>query len=74
MHNFAIGVFLAVTLIKPILPALLSSQLILLLLKLFGGIAWSWIIVLSPLWVPATIIVAICGVFALLVYFNDNRS
>lgn len=51
---------------------LLLATLVLVVLKLSGEIAWSWVIVFAPLWVPAAldlgIRVAVVAVGGALVY------
>jgi hypothetical protein len=42
-------------------------------LKLGGVIAWSWVWVLSPLWIPVAIVAAIFVVF-LLIAASDNKK
>lgn len=40
-----------------------------IVLKLFGYITWSWVWILSPLWIPPAIIVVSVFVFAVIVVF-----
>jgi uncharacterized membrane protein YesL len=45
-------------------------------LKLLGKISWSWLWVLSPLWIPiatALAILAVIAVFLLVVAWSENR-
>ena len=45
-------------------------------LKLMGHITWSWLWVLSPLWLPLAIflgIMALSFVIALFIYFSKGR-
>jgi hypothetical protein len=36
--------------------------LVFVVLKVAGVISWSWLWVLSPLWIPATIILTVCAI------------
>lgn len=58
-------------------PGFLSLlTLVFVAAKLFGHIAWSWLWVFSPLWIPlaALLIVAIVGaVFTFIVYASAAR-
>jgi hypothetical protein len=42
-------------------------------LKLGGVIAWSWVWVLSPLWIPVAIVAAIFVVFLLIAAFDNKK-
>lgn len=41
--------------------------------KLLGVIAWSWWLVLSPLWLPFLVVALIWGLGLAVVYFSDPR-
>lgn len=34
--------------------------IVFIILKLTGVIAWSWLWVLAPLWIPAVVLIAVC--------------
>lgn len=40
-----------------------------IILKLCGVIAWSWVWVLAPFWIPTAIVLAILGIFAIILAF-----
>lgn len=42
--------------------------IVFIVLKLTGYIAWSWWLVLAPMWIPVAIILGIIGVGALVVF------
>lgn len=68
MTKISIGEFV---LIFPILNFLLFF-----VLKLFGLVAWSWLWILSPLWIPASIIgsIVIFAIIMLIAYTNAKYS
>jgi len=39
--------------------------LVFITLKLLGKIAWSWLWVLSPIWIPLSVVAAICLVIGI---------
>lgn len=48
-----------------------------LVLKLIGKIDWSWWWVTAPLWIPLSIVLAVCGVMLLIgaiVYIFTGKS
>lgn len=42
--------------------------LLFILLKLYGGLEWSWLWVASPLWLPITIVIALFVGYLLLMF------
>lgn len=40
--------------------------LVFIILKLFGAINWSWLMVLSPLWIGATIVILLLSLIGLM--------
>jgi fatty acid desaturase len=40
-------------------------------LKLIGTINWSWWWVLSPIWIPASLVIAILAVLGVILLFKD---
>ena len=53
-------------------PGLLT--LIFITLKLTGHITWSWIWVLSPIWISIGIAVIVAAVILLAAFISDYRS
>lgn len=41
-------------------------------LKLGGSISWSWWWVLSPLWIPITILILVCILVTVAIYVKDG--
>lgn len=56
-----------------ILAAIVISQLTFLLLKAFNKISWSWLWVMSPLWIPYVLVLS-CGLFVILYFIYLNTS
>ena len=54
----------------PVVLAVLTA--LLAVLKLSGVIAWSWIVVLAPLWVPAVVTLAILLVLVEVLVFAGS--
>jgi len=54
----------------PVVLAVLTA--LLAVLKLSGVIAWSWIVVLAPLWVPAVVTLAILLVLVEVLVFGRS--
>lgn len=44
--------------------------LLFIALKLTGQISWSWILVLSPIWIPFVIVLIIAVIVAVVEYYN----
>lgn len=40
--------------------------IVFIVLKLLGVITWSWVWVLSPIWISIIIVLVLCGVIALI--------
>lgn len=60
---------------------LLLATVVLVVLKLQGEIAWSWVIVFAPLWLPAALsvgvriaVVAVAGAVVYLVLLGGDMS
>ena len=52
-------------------PGVLSILLVaFIVLKLCGVITWSWLWVLSPLWIPIALVLAILLIVGIMVYAN----
>ena len=52
-------------------PGVLSLLLVaFIVLKLCGVITWSWLWVLSPLWVPIALVLVILLIVGIMVYVN----
>ena len=52
-------------------PGVLSILLVaFIVLKLCGVITWSWLWVLSPLWVPIALVLVILLIVGIMVYVN----
>jgi len=52
---------------------MVSLTILFIILKIFGAIDWSWIWVLSPLWLPFVFgISVILGVIILILLFDNN--
>ena len=47
-------------------------QLAFIILKLCGVINWSWVWVLSPMWIGAIVAVVSAAIFVLLVHWLDS--
>jgi hypothetical protein len=55
-------------------PFLGILTLIFITLKLTGFIAWSWLWVLSPLWIPVAIVLLIAIIFGIFVAFGGTLN
>ena len=52
-------------------PGVLSILLVaFIVLKLCGVITWSWLWVLSPLWIPIALVLVILLIVGIMVYVN----
>ena len=51
-----------------------TLTIIFVVLKLTGLISWSWWWVLSPLWIPALIVLSALGVMALVLLWASRRN
>ena len=52
-------------------PSVLSILLVaFIVLKLCGVITWSWLWVLSPLWIPIALVLVILLIVGIMVYIN----
>ena len=52
---------------------MVSLTILFIILKIFGAIDWSWIWVLSPLWLPFVFgISVILGIIILILLFDNN--
>ena len=52
-------------------PGVLSLLLVaFIVLKLCGVITWSWLWVLSPLWIPIALVLVILLIVGIMVYIN----
>lgn len=53
---------------------LIALCLIFIFCKLTGHIAWSWLWVLSPLWIPEAIWLILMMILGILTYINEEQS
>jgi len=58
---------------KPVFPLAGVLGVVFIVLKLTGVIAWSWLWVLAPFWIPLAIAAALCAIGGVL-YWLSNRG
>lgn len=43
-------------------------------LKLLGKITWSWLWVLSPLWIPIALVILVCAILLIAAFVIDKTN